>query len=345
VKAKAIVAAYYGQAPRLSYWDGCSSGGKQGLKEAQRFPADYDGIIAGAPANQWTHLMAQLVWAAQAVHLDTASFIPPTKYPLIHNAVLEACDARDGVSDGVLEDPARCQFDPGALICTSAQGPSCLTAPQVSALRKVYGAAINPRTKQQVYPGTALGSELGWELLLGPQPFQIAVDHWKYVVFRDPMWDYRALNLDSHVGLADKVDNGAINATDPNLKAFFTRGGKLLQYHGWGDPLISPMSSIEYYQRVAAALGGADKITNSYRLFMAPGMMHCAGGEGPTRFDALGAMEQWREHDPPPDRIIASRVRNAVVNRTRPLCAYPQVAQYKGTGSTDDATNFVCRTP
>lgn len=344
LKAKAIIAAYFGGAPKLAYWNGCSSGGREGLKEAQRFPADFDGIVAGAPANYWTHLGAQQVWIAQAVHKDEASYIPPNKYPLIHNAVLQACDARDGVKDGVLENPTRCKFDPKVLECKGADGPTCLTTPQVEAARKIYSSVVNPRTKEQIYPGLMPGGELNWAGLAGPEALTIAVDHFKYVVFKNTNWDYKTLNYDGDVALADQTDDGTINAIDPNLKPFFAHGGKLLQYHGWADQLISPLNSVNYYESVRKALGVASQVSDSYRLFMIPGMAHCRGGEGLNSFDSVSVLEQWVEKGKAPDQIVASRVRDGNTDRTPPLCPYPQVAKYKGTGSTDDARNFACAT-
>jgi feruloyl esterase len=345
VKAKAIIAAYYGNAPRVSYWNGCSTGGRQGLMEAQRFPADFDGVIAGAPANNTTHLVTQSLWIWMAVHRDEASYIPPSKYSLIHNAVLAECDGIDGVKDGVLEDPTRCKFDPKVLECQGADGPGCLTTPQVEAAGKIYSPTTNPRTKQQIFPALEPGSELGWAGKAGPQPLPVATSHWRYVVFKDPNWDYRTFNFDSDVALGDQTENDIINAMDPDLKAFFGHGGKLLQYHGWSDPAISPRSGIDYYQSVQDALGGASKVNESYRLFMAPGMAHCGGGDGPNQFDMIGALEQWVAKGKAPDRIIASRIRDGRTERTRPLCPYPEVATYKGTGSTDEATNFSCSVP
>jgi feruloyl esterase len=285
------------------------------------------------------------MWVAQAVHKDEAAYIPPEKYPLIHNAVVEKCDALDGVKDGILEDPTRCQFDPKVLECKGADGPACLTAPQVEAARKIYSGAINPRTKQQIFPGLEPGSELDWNVLASPKPFGIGDDFFKYVVFKDPSWDYKTLNFDSDIALAAKTDNGLINATDPNLKAYFAHGGKLLQYHGWSDWQISPLNSVNYYQSVLETMGGASKVQDSYRLFMAPGMGHCGGSEGPNNFDMLGALEQWAEKAKPPAQIVASRIKNGKVERTRPLCPYPQIAKYKGTGSTDDTANFACALP
>ena len=345
VKARAILTAYYGNAPKRSYWKGCSTGGRQGLMEVQRFPSDFDGVIAGAPANNLTHLQVHGVWIAQAVHEDEASYIPSAKYSLIHNAVLEACDALDGVKDGVLEDPTRCKFDPKVLQCKDADGSGCLTAPQVEAVRRIYGPATNPRTKEQIFPGWEPGSELGWAAKAGPQPSSMQGSYWRYVVFKNPHWDYKTFNFDSDVALGDRIGKDIVNATDPNLKTFFGRGGKLLQYHGWSDQLISPRSSINYYRSVLDAMGGAGKVDESYRLFMVPGMAHCGGGDGPDQFDAIGALEQWVEQGKAPDQIIASRIKDGKAERTRPLCPYPQVATYKGSGSTDDAANFLCSVP
>jgi feruloyl esterase len=342
VKAKAIIAAYYGGGPKYSYWNGCSTGGKQGLKEAQRFPADFDGIVAGAPASNWVHLQTQFVQVAQAAHKDPASAIPPEKYPLIHRAVLEACDAADGVRDGVLEDPSRCKFDPKVLECKGIDSSDCLTAPQVELARTIYSASMNPRTHQPIFPGLARGSELGWAGQAGPVPFELSIDHFKFLVFKNPAWDYMTLNFDGDLALADRLDNGLITATDPNLKPFFAHGGKLLQYHGWADPLISPFSSIDYYQKVSKAIGGADDMRDSYRLFMIPGLGHCRLGDGVNSFDSISILEQWVENKKVPDRIPGSRIVDGKVERTRALCPYPQVARYTGTGSTDDAASFVC---
>jgi len=282
------------------------------------------------------------MWVAQAMHKDEASYIPPEKYPLVHNAVLEACDALDGVKDGLLEDPTRCHFDPKLLECKGADGPSCLTTAQVEGARKIYSGAINPRTKQQIFPGLEPGSEPNWNVLASPRPFAIGNDFFKYVVFKDPSWDYKTLDFDSDVALAEKTDNGLIDAKDPNLKPFFGHGGKLIQYHGWSDWQISPLNSVHYYESVLEAAGGASKVQDSYRLFMVPGMGHCGGGEGPNRFDMVGALEQWVEQHKPPAQIIAEDTKT---RRTRPLCPYPQVAKYKGAGSIDDAANFICAQP
>lgn len=346
LKAKAIIGAYYDRGPRLSYWNGCSTGGRQGLMEAQRFPSDFDGIIAGAPANYMTRLSAQFVWVAQALHKEAGSFIPPAKLPALHDAVLQACDARDGVKDGVLEDPTRCLFNPNVLACKGGDGPACLTPPQVEAARAIYNPSINPRTRQALYPGLVPGGELGWATGVGPvvqEPMSLATGIFKYTTFRSENWDWRTFDFDRDSALADKIDAGTTNAIDPNLRPFFDRGGKLLQYHGWADPGITPLNSINYYKSVAEKIG-VTKLGDSYRLFMVPGMDHCRGGEGPDTFDDLGALDRWVENKQPPEQIVASRRRNGKVDRTRPLCPYPQVAVYKGTGSTDEAANFSCKT-
>ncbi len=345
VKAKAAIAAFYGEAPRLSYWVSCSSGGKQGLKEAQKFPADYDGIVAGAPVLNWTHRADAALWAGQAALKDPASNIPAEKYPLIHKAAIEACDAMDGLKDGLIGDPERCHFDPKVLECKDGDGPACLTSAQVETARKIYTPAANPRTGAPVSARYEPGSELGWRAIAaGPNPFGPAVDHFKYVVFKDPQWDWRTFNLDTDVALADKIDDGTVNATDTDLTAFTGHGGKLLMYQGWTDTNIPPGGAISYYQGLVKAMGAA-KTAESVRLFMAPGMNHCGGGEGPNTFDMVGAMEQWVENGKAPDRVIASHSSEGKVDRTRPLCPYPQLAKYNGAGSVDDAASFTCKLP
>jgi feruloyl esterase len=331
IRAKAIVAAFNSNPPRFSYWNGCSSGGKQGLKEAQEFPEDYDGIIAGAPANYWTHLLAQILSVAQAVRKDANSNIPTSKYPLIHDAVLEQCDMLDKAKDGLLEDPRLCKFDPAVLQCKAGDAATCLTAPQVTALKHVYEPARNPRTGQEIYPGLSVGSELGWGVL--PQPFAIAETHYKYIVFKDPNWDFRTFDLDRDVAKADPMDSelGRFIANNPDLSAFKKRGGKLIQYHGWNDQQISAQNSIDYYESVVKRFGNAKQVDEFYRLFMVPGMMHCQGGAGATdQFDSVAAIENWVEKGQAPDQILASHTANGVIDRSRPLCPYPQVAQLQG---------------
>jgi feruloyl esterase len=335
VKSKAVIQAFYGNAPKLSYWNGCSTGGRQGLQEAQKFPGDFDGIITGAPANRTPMAM----WTTFAMLKDEGSYIPPAKYPAIHQAAIEACDARDGAKDGLIEDPTRCKFDPKVLLCKNGDNISCLTAPQVEAAKKMYSAP-NPKTGKEMFPMLAPGSELGWAVLGGPEFTGNMADHFKYVVFQDPNWNWRTFNWDTDVARFNKPEYNVMNATDPNIRAFTGHNGKLLMYHGWSDPQVSPLNTIKYYKSVVDTLG--KKSTDSVRLFLEPGMGHCRGGEGPDRFDVVSMLDQWVEKGKAPDQIPASKIEQGKVVRTRPLCPYPQVAKYKGSGSTDEASNFAC---
>ena len=341
VAAKAIVAAYYSAGPKFSYWNGCSTGGRQAMAEMQRFPADYDGVIAGDPVGYATHLQAAQLWLWQIFHQDESDNIPPEKYALIHTAVLDACDALDGVKDGVMEDPRRCHFDPEVLACKHGDAPTCLTAAQVKTAQKSYAGPIDSRG-QQIYPGRERGSELLWGTHSGPQPSSYAADLYRFIVFKDPAWDYKSFNIERDVAFADKTASDVINSIDPNLKPFFAHNGRLIQYHGWNDDGVAPRGSVNYYNAVADAMGGIGKIKDSYRLFMVPGMGHCRGG-GTDTFDMVTPLDQWVEKGQAPAQIVASRITNGAVDRTRPLCPYPQVAVYKGTGSTDEARNFTCK--
>jgi feruloyl esterase len=311
------------------------------MVEAQRYPEDFNGIIAGAPGLDWTGRAAQAVRVAQAVQPEDRQLSTP-KRQWLHRAVLDACDGLDGVNDGVIEDPARCAFDPRVLQCSGGDAATCLTKPQVETVRLLYDSPLNPETKRPI-TGLAVGSELGWtELGWTASARATGLDQFRFLVFKDPAWDVQRFSFDTDIVRAEHSDGGTINALDPNIKPFFDRGGKLLQYHGWSDPQISPGNSTQYYERVVEALGAAPNMEGSYRLFMAPGMAHCGGGEGPNTFDMLAALEQWVEHQTPPDRIIASLRQNGAAVRTRPLCPYPRLATYKGSGSTDAAENFDC---
>jgi feruloyl esterase len=344
VAAKKVVDAFYGTAPRYSYWNGCSTGGRQGLSEAQRYPDDYDGIIAGAAANPRTYLNSWQISIGQATLKDPDSHIPTSLYPMIHEAVVAACDGLDGLEDGLIDDPTRCHFDPEVLACKAEDGTACLTDAQVKAARKVMSPAQHPRTGAEIFPGLEPGSELAWAGLVGgPEPVATALDQFKYVVFKDPNWDWRTFDLERDLAIANKVDNNTVNAINPDLTKFTSRDGKLLMYHGWNDASVAPRASITYYKSVLEKMGGPAKTSGWVRLFMAPGMGHCGGGEGPNTFDMVSALEQWVEKGKAPDQILASHRTDGKVDRTRPLCPYPQVAKYTGSGSPDAAANFVCR--
>jgi feruloyl esterase len=342
LKAKAIINAYYGTPPRRSYWNGCSQGGRQGITEAERYPSDYDAVIAGAPAIDYMELHAARMALNLFVHRSGDSYIPPEKYPAIHRAALNACDALDGLKDGLIADPARCHFDPRVLQCTSGDLPSCLTAAQVDTARGMYAPIRNPSTGRVVSPALLEpGSELEWARLAGTEPLRNAVEPFQYVVFRDPKWDWHAFSLTTDLPRALKADAGIINFTDPDLESFFESGGRLLMYHGWADPQVTPLNTITYFNDVLKRAGESAR-GKSIALYMEPGVSHCWGGEGPDTFDAEGALERWTQTGQAPDRIVASHMTDWVVDRTRPLCAYPQVAVYRGTGSIDSASNFRC---
>jgi feruloyl esterase len=249
------------------------------------------------------------------------------------------------VKDGLIEDPTRCNFDPKTIECKGADGADCLTAAQVETVRKSYTAATNPRTGQKLFPALTPGSELGWATLGGPQPSPIILDHYKYVVYKNPDWGWRTFDFDKDIVRSEEPENVVMNSTDPNLAPFFAHKGKLLMYHGWADPNISPLSTIQYYKSVLDTLGGEKKTSDSVRLFLAPGMGHCGGGEGPNKMDLEGTLDKWVEQGAAPDKIIASHATAGKVDRTRPLCPYPQVAKYSGSGSIDEAANFSCALP
>jgi feruloyl esterase len=345
VKGKAIVAAFYGGGPKRSYFNGCSTGGRQALTAAQRFPDDFDGIVAGAPAIYASKQSAGQLWIWNATHQDEASLLTPANYAVLHDAVVAKCDTLDGVKDGVLEDPTRCAFDPKVVQCKAgpnggqADAANCLTAPQVEAARKIYSGAKNSKG-ELVFSPLFPGSELGWAASAGAQPVGYAIDVYRYLVMRDAKWDPLTLNYDSDIAKADKAV-GQLTAIDPDLTKMLQRG-KLLIYAGWSDPGIPPGYIVDYYKNVVANTK-VKNVRDAARLFMVPGMGHCGGGDGTSTFDMLSALDQWVEQGKAPERIPASRLKDGVVDRTRPLCPYPQRATYTGRGSTDEAANFVCR--
>ena len=341
-KAKAIITAFYGTAPARSYWNGCSQGGRQGITEAGRYPADYDAIVAGAAAIDYMELHAARVALNRFVNRSADSSIPPQKYPAIHRAAIAACDAIDGVKDGLIQDPTRCRFDPRVLTCAGEDGPGCLTAAQVETARGMYAPITDPATGRVVAPALLQpGSELEWARLAGPEPLRNSVESFKYVVFGDPKWDWRRFSLAADLPRALEADEGVINYTDPNLRPFFDRGGKLLMYHGWADPQITPLNSVRYFNEVLKTAGEPVRGA-SIQLYMQPGVSHCWGGDGPDTFDVVGVLDRWMQTGRAPSQIVAKQSGGAS-ERTRPLCPYPQIAKYKGEGSVDAAENFLCR--
>jgi len=346
VTAKAILAAHYGSRPQYSYWNSCSTGGRQGLVAAEYYPNDFDGLAVGDPANPMTRLQANSIWINLALNKDETSVIPQEKWTMIHQTVMNQCDAVDGLKDGLIENPMACNFDIKALQCKNGDAADCLTAPQVEALSEVVSGSKNPRTGVQLYPGYPLGTAMLPGPVAGVKPDGSAPDTFQ-MLFQDANWDYHTFDFDKDTARADKLGNPTINAVDETrLKALFAHGGKLLMYHGWNDPAISPLISIDYYNKAVAANGGVDKTYSEVRLFMVPGMNHCGGGEGPNVFDKMDTIADWVEHGKAPDEIIASHQdAQHQVDRTRPLCPYPQLAKYKGSGSVDEAQNFACAAP
>ena len=277
---------------------------------------------------------------------DKASFIPEEKHRVIHQAVLGACDGLDGVKDGLIENPTRCRFDPAVLACRGADGPNCLTAAQLETAKVVMSPVKNRRTGELIFPGFEPGTELGWaRMLSGPDPYANAVEQFKYIVFKDPKWDWRSFDLERDLAAAEKIGRDTLAAVDPNLTAFAQRGGKLLTYHGWSDQNIAPQASVNFYTRALAATKAPAIGSPWLRLYMVPGMGHCSGGEGPDTFDMMSALDSWVDRGTLPQRIEASKITAGKVTRTRPLCPYPQVARYTGTGSIDEAANFACVAP
>lgn len=351
VNGKQIAEAFYGRNPAHSYYVGCSKGGEQGLMEAQRFPDDYDGLLVGDPANNWTrHYAGAHLWYSIATLKDPQSYIPASKVPILANAVIAACDAIDGIKDGVLDDPRKCHFDPAVLTCKEGQPTSsCFTPKQVKAIKNIWGGAHDSHGNL-IYPGLVPGGEdgsAGWSSwITGNKPF--AATHWKAasgffrdMVFEDPRYNALNFNYDTDMKTALAKTSRSLDAVNPDLRPLERRGGKLILYHGWSDPDISPLNTINYYNQVQATVG--DSTPQFLRLFMVPGMNHCAGGPGPSHFDGVTALEEWVENGVAPNKIIAFHTTEGEIDRTRPLCPYPQVAVYKGQGSTNNAHNFACK--
>ena len=350
-QGKALVASFYGKPAKATLMNECGGGGSRDvLAETQRWPADLDAAAAIGFTNYGTHHGIAQMWLYWATHKDATSFVPPGKYQIIHDAALVACDAKDGVKDGIIEDPARCQFDPGVLLCKGADAPDCLTKAQVAAVRTVYETPTHARTHQPLYGPMVPGSEFSWApMTLQSHPYPYSEAFYRFVIFRDPKWDYRNWTPDfaADVDRADAPQNLVINATNSDLSAFVDRGGKLLLMGGWNDDL-GPSNNITYYESVRRALGDA-RAANAVRLFMVPGMNHCLDltydSTYTVRFDVLQALRDWKQSGRSPEQIVVTTEKAPTRPRLRKVCAYPRVSQYRGTGSVDDPNNFVCRLP
>jgi feruloyl esterase len=351
--SKLIVRNAAGRFAERSYFVGCSAGGQQALSEAQRFPEDYDGIVAGDPANNRIRQTFGFLASWMATHSpDGKPLLSAPKLALLTRSAVESCDAIDGLKDGLIDDPRRCTFDPAKLACRSgADDASCLTGPQVEAARKMYDGTKSPKTGELIYTGWPRGSEgfgetpnQGWRQYIMDPTTPMRSDFFRYWLFHDPNWDYKSIDLDRDLAYAEKK-LPFMAAVEKDLTPFKKRGGKLLMYTGWMDPVVPPQDTVAYYEGVAKVMGGVAATRDFYRLFMAPGMGHCAGGPGPNQFDAVSALEQWVEKGVAPEKLLATHSTNGKPDRTRPLCTYPLVARHKGTGSVDDAANFACVAP
>ena len=352
VVAKALTRELYGTPPRYSYFNGCSSGGRQGLMEAQRFPDDYDGILAIAPAINWAHFLPADMWP-QVVMLDAKNFVPACKVDMATVAAVKACDTLDGVADEVLEDPRRCTFDPNVLIGAGSDGCGEFTSADATVIRKMWDG---PRRADgtRLWYGLARGAPL--TRLAGTtgsppngQPFRIALEWFRYFLLQDPLWDFATLTPQRFEQLFDQsVEqyDAVIGTANPDLSLFRKANGKLLIWHGWADELIPAEGSIDYYDRVVERMGGREETEKFVRLFMAPGVGHCTGGPGPAPSDELSALLRWVEDGTAPDSLPGiRRDEDGAVLRSRPICPYPQVARYLGRGSPNDAASFECQVP
>ncbi|WEK43411.1 MAG: tannase/feruloyl esterase family alpha/beta hydrolase [Candidatus Sphingomonas colombiensis] len=354
--ARAVIAAYYRTAPKAAYFQGCSDGGREALMEAQRYPEDYDAIIAGAPANAWTRMMAAFMTDQRAVFARPESAIPGDKLKLLQDAALKQCDAKDGVKDGVLDDPRACGFDPSVLQCKADDGPSCLTADQVTTARALYRGTFDEKGRK-FFPGYMPGAEAvsgAWDVWLTGAKAQhgvLATEFYRYMIYSNAEWQPASFNFARDYAASRRLAP-MLDSENPDIGPFLKRGGKLILYHGWNDAAIAPENTVDYYHAVSKRLPAAAK--SSVRLFMVPGMSHCMAGPGPNVFDALGTLDAWRRGGPAPETMIATKFDNdlfgylgftAKAIRTRPLCAYPKVARWTGKGSTDEAANFTCVAP
>ncbi|MEJ2109493.1 MAG: tannase/feruloyl esterase family alpha/beta hydrolase [Acidobacteriota bacterium] len=353
VATKTLARAYYGEPVKYSYWNSCHNGGNQGLNEAQKYPGDFDGIIAEDPAFYITRLQPgslYISWVALKDGVDGPGYIPPAKLPVINRAALDACDANDGLDDELIEFPPDCHFDPSTIQCAGPDGPSCLTAAQVDTVKKIYeGAKFNDGTP--IYAGYERGSELNWNLMVETEPFSVNMNYFKGIVFEDPDWDFSTFDVDRDTRRGIEKAAAAVDADDPNLKPFKDAGGKLMIFASWNSVGLAPRQLLIYYNDIEKAMGGRENTQDFARLFTVPGGGGCnavSGTRGVTAFDAL---INWVEKGEAPDSFTYAYTGGGgmrgggQVYRTRPICPYPQQARYKGSGDINDAENFSCVEP
>ena len=365
VAAKGLIAAYYGRPATHAYFNSCSNGGRQGLMEVQRYPRDYDGVVVGAPWNYQSRSNAGFVWDAQTLGASGAA-IPSSKLPAIQAAAVAACDATDGLVDGLIEQPDKCSFAPEILQCTTADSDDCLTEAQIASLGRLYSGPKNPRTGAAIFPGWAVGSERGWARWVDADGVtNLGHSYFSNLVFEDPDWDYRTFDFEEDLTFAESRVGSLADAIDTDLSAAKRQGVKIIQYHGWNDQTLQPAYSPGYYDLVTAEMGGLAETQDFYRLFMVPGMAHCYRGPGANSFGGVGqqippqrdalhdvqlALEKWVETGVAPDRLVATKyvdddADTTTVEFTRTLCPYPSVARYSQSGDPGEAENFVCTNP
>jgi feruloyl esterase len=362
VPAKKIISELAAKSASKAYYYGCSTGGHQAYAEMQRYPEDFDGVIAGAPGNNRTRLNVEFLHrflSNRVPNSNSQLILTAAKANLITQRATAACDAIDGVSDGVVEDPRACsvaRFNVESLQCTGADAADCLTAPQVAAAKAIYAGPKNPRTGAQLYPGLLVGTESGWPAYWGSTE-PVRADYWRLWAFENPQWNWWTFDYDRDVTFAEAKLGPLVDHNSADLAAFKARGAKAIVFQGWQDPVVNAADTIAYYERVRTAQGSQAATDDFLRLFMVPGMGHCSGGTGATVFgnngtapptvnadhDILSALDRWVTSGAAPERIIASRVAAGTANRTRPICAFPKKATYRGSGSTDDAANFSCQ--
>ncbi len=366
-RAGQIISAYYGKPAQKSYFDACSDGGREALMEAELFPEDYDGILAGAPANAWSTMLTAAVAGLQALVADPRAYIPVAKLAAIQKAALAACDELDGVKDGIINDPPKCRFDPAVLLCKEENTNHCLSPHQVAALKALYGGAKDGQGRV-FFPGFSMGDETGWrEWVVGEDPeaslgARFARNNFRYIVTGDPKWNMLTADVDVTLRQSKEKTAADLDSTNPDLSRFAARGGKLILYHGWDDAAISPANTVAYFNEVQKTMG-REKVDSFARLYMPPGVEHCTGGPGPSAFGQLGietakgpkyglfdSLQDWVEKGSPDADVFATKYAPGEGGAmkpvmTRPLCAYPTIVKYKGSGDTNDAASFTCAEP
>jgi feruloyl esterase len=367
VAARSLTGSFYGQSVQHAYFEGCSNGGRQALMEVQRYPDDFDGIIAGDPATG-TPMQAGRALVYQKMLAKPDNYLSTEKLELLSRATLAACDKTDGLQDGLITDPRLCTFNPDTLKCAGPETPSCLTGGQLDVVKQIYGGAklANGEMYAHPFPVGHEGGPTGWRAWISglerptrqkdgtlaytgtylPSGYRLSEQNMRALALDDddPSFNWRVFDLDRDLPRM-KTMSEILSPLDADLRPYKSRGGKLLMYHGWADPAISAYGTVAYYEKMRQIVGGQAEADSFAKLYMVPGMHHCSGGPGPDEFDMLTALENWVEKGVSPGPIVATSRVEGRLDRTRPLCPHPQVARYVGSGSIEDAANFRCELP